>query len=312
MNVVTGIETFRPRGGPVNLGLGTFDGLHKGHRAILDVLQTTSPPGGETVVTTFDPHPLTVIAPPQGPFLLSTLEERIELFRGAGVDTLIVVRFDHTLRTRPARAWLEQVERYLRPARIVVSSTHAFGHNREGTVAMLESWASAHGIAVTVVPPVTDGGVPISSTAIRQRLREGDVRGAAMWLGRWYSVRGKVVPGAGRGSQIGVPTANLSVPPEKLLPANGVYAAYATAGQDTHPAAVNIGIRPTFGGGAASVEAHLIDAKVDLYGDTLDVGLVERLRSEQRFSDVAALVDQIASDIRAARRILQQRQPETV
>ncbi|MGH2405451.1 MAG: bifunctional riboflavin kinase/FAD synthetase [bacterium] len=312
MKVLTGIETFRVSKQPVSLALGTFDGLHRGHRAIIDALRSSATEGGETVVTTFNPHPLTVIARPAEPFLLSTLDERIELLRATGIDTLVIVRFDERLRMLSAGAWLERIERHLQPRRLVVSSTHAFGHNRQGHVAMLRDWAASRGIDVNVVPPVSEGGAVISSTAVRGRLRDGDVSTAARWLGRWYTVRGVVVAGAGRGRQLGVPTANLGVAPEKLLPARGVYAAYATIDQATYPAAVNIGVRPTFGGNGLAVEAHLIDAQIDLYDRALELAFVERLRPERRFADAAALRAQVAADLVSAREALAQRQPGAV
>ncbi len=307
MNVIEGIEAFRPPVRPVSLAMGTFDGLHRGHRAVIAALQDASAQdGGDTVVTTFDPHPLMVIAPPPEPFLLTTLEERIALFAATGIDTLLIVRFDPRLRELSAAQWLGLIDRSLRPRRIVVSSTHAFGHHREGSAATLQAWAAARGVGVTLVPPVMDGEAVISSTAVRERLREGDVRTAARWLGRWYTVGGPVVAGAGRGRQLGMPTANLSVPPEKLLPGRGVYAAYAAVANRTYPAAVNIGVRPTFGGNGLTVEAHVIDAELDLYGQILELAIVERLRPERRFPDVAALREQVAADLAAARRALDQ------
>lgn len=313
MNVATGLESFRPSGRPVSLALGTFDGLHKGHRAVIDTLRRLAEANeGEAVVTTFDPHPLTVVAPPSEPFLLTTLEERTELLQATSIDTLIVVRFDQSLRTIAARDWLESIDQHLHPRRIVVSSTHAFGHNRGGDPALLSRWAAARGIDVTIVPAVTDDGIVVSSSAVRARLRDGDVRTAARWLGRWYTVRGVVIAGAGRGRQLGVPTANLTVSPEKLLPAHGVYAAYATVDRTTYTAAVNIGVRPTFGGDSPAVEAHLIDVDLDLYGRMLNLAFVERLRPEQRFPDATALRAQLAGDVASARRILAKKQPEAV
>ncbi len=310
MNVVTGLEAFRPSARPVSLALGMFDGLHRGHRAIIETVKASSEAdGGDAVVTTFDPHPLMVIAPPNDPFLLSTLDERIELLRATGIDTVLVVPFDEHLRTLSAEAWLECIERNPQPLRIVVSSTHHFGHNRVGDTVMLQTWAAQRDVAVTVVPPVTDNGTIISSTAVRERLREGDVHTAARWLGRWYSVRGVIVAGAGRGRRLGVPTANLRVPPEKLLPRRGVYAAYATVGASTYPAAVNIGVRPTFGDEGLTIEAHLIDADLNLYGETLELAFVERLRPERRFPDAPALREQVNADLIAARRILSEERP---
>jgi riboflavin kinase/FMN adenylyltransferase len=187
----------------------------------------------------------------------------------------------------------------------VVSSTHAFGHNREGSPAVLEAWGTRRGIGVAVVPPVTDGGVVISSTAIRDRLRAGDVRAAAAWLGRWYSATGAVIAGEGRGKTLGFPTANLDVPAAKVIPRQGVYAAYATVDGQTYPAAVNVGVRPTFGGGGPSVEAHLIGADLSLYDRSMTLAFVEHLRLEQRFSSADALRAQISADVERVGKILQ-------
>ncbi len=313
MNVAIGLESFRPSGRPVSLALGTFDGLHKGHRAVIDTLcRLAEGDKGEAVVTTFHPHPLTVVAPPSEPFLLTTLEERTELLEATGIDTLIVVRFDQSLRMIAAQDWLERIDQHLHPRRMVISSTHAFGHNRQGDPAALRGWAAGRGTEVTIVPAVTDDGIVVSSTAVRARLRDGEVGTAARWLGRWYTVRGTVITGAGRGRQLGVPTANLAVAAEKLVPAHGVYAAYATVDRTTYAAAVNIGVRPTFGGDSPAVEAHLIDAEVELYGRMVNLAFVERLRPEKRFPDAAALRAQLAADVASARRILAERQPETV
>lgn len=313
MNVVAGIEAFSASTRPVSLALGTFDGLHKGHRAVIEALRRLSEANeGEAVVTTFDPHPLTVVAPPAEAFLLTTLEERIGLLKATGIDTLVVVRFDQRLRMLAAQAWLERIEQHLHPRRMVISSTHAFGHNREGDPAMLHLWAAPRGVDVAVVSAVIDDGTVVSSTAIRARLRDGDVRTAARWLGRWYTVRGTVVAGAGRGRELGVPTANLGVVPEKLVPAHGVYAAYATVDQATYPAAVNIGVRPTFGGDSPAVEAHLIDVELELYGRTLELAFVERLRPERRFPDASALRAQLTGDVASARQILAERPPEAI
>ncbi len=306
MTVVTGLEAYRMAARPVCLALGTFDGLHRGHRAVVNAATTAAARReGEAVATTFDPHPVVVIAPPQGPFLLSTIDERIALFASTGIDTLVVVRFDAALREMSAADWLALLQQRFRPAAVVVSSTHTFGRNREGTAASLQAWGASLGIEVRIVPPVTNGGMIISSSSVRDRLRQGDVRTAAAWLGRWYTVEGPVVAGMGRGKQLGVPTANLNVPPEKIVPGEGVYAAYASVDGRTHLAAVNVGVRPTFGPGARSVEAHLIDVETDLYGRTVELAFVERLRPERRFPTVDALREQIAMDVSEARGLLE-------
>lgn len=302
MNVVCGLLDLPSDPRPAALALGTFDGLHLGHQAVVAALRSAAARAGlQAVAVTFDPHPLTVVAPPGQPFLLSTIEERTDLFTSMGIDTLLVVRFDTELREVSAASWLEMLSGRLQAREMVVSSNHAFGRGREGDTAMLQVWASARGIGVTVVPPVHNGGAVISSSGIRERLRTGDVRTAAQWLGRWYTVRGSVVAGDGRGRSLGVPTANLQVSPHKVVPCPGVYAAYATVAGRTHMAAINIGVRPTFGGGAQTVEAHLLDVDQDLYGQTVEVAFVSRLRDERRFPDLEALKARMAADLLAVR-----------
>ncbi|MDR7481237.1 MAG: bifunctional riboflavin kinase/FAD synthetase [Armatimonadota bacterium] len=305
MKVVYGLEAFAPLDRPVYLALGTFDGLHRGHQAVITALRAEAAMGGGVAaVMTFDPHPLVVVAPPQEPFLLTTMEERLRLLERAGVDLTLVVRFDEEVRGLDAAAWLERLHRQVAPRHLVSATTHTFGRHREGSAGFLQAWAAAHGLGVTVVPLVEDEGTPISSTAIRARLREGDVRTAARWLGRWYGLGGRVVVGEGRGRRLGIPTANLDVPRDKVIPARGVYAAYATVGATTAPAAVNIGLRPTFDGARLVVEVHLIDIEADLYGQHLEVAFVERLRPEMRFADVDALRRQIVADIARSRDLL--------
>ena len=305
MKVVYGIDGFQVTSRPVCVAIGTFDGLHRGHQAVIQMArETAARSSGEAVVTTFDPHPLSIIAPPADPFLLSTLDERIALFEATGVDALVILRFDQRLREIQAPDWLELIAGRLGARHIVVSSNHTFGQHRQGTVGVLQAWAAARNIGVAVVPPVADAGQIISSSTIRERLRRGDVPQAAVSLGRWYGVTGVVIRGEGRGRRLGVPTANVEVPREKLVPARGVYAAYATLAGDSYPAAVNIGVRPTFGGQVVAVEAHLLGVDLDLYGRVLTLGFVERLRDERAFPGPEALLVQIQADIASTQRLL--------
>jgi riboflavin kinase/FMN adenylyltransferase len=305
MIVVRGLEAFPNPARPAAVALGTFDGMHRGHRAVIEALRAAAQRvAGQAVAVTFEPHPIMVIAPPGEAFLLTTLEERIALFEATGVDAVVVVEFDEAVRQISADAWLARLEATVAPRAIVASSTHTFGRNREGTPERLQRWASSRGVEAVVVPPVENGGVVISSSAIRDRLRAGDVRTAAEWLGRWYAVRGEVVRGEGRGRMIGVPTANLAVPPLKLVPARGVYAAYARVDGQTFAAAVNVGVRPTFGAAGLCVEAHLLDVDTDLYGRVLELAFVARLRDERRFPSMEALRDQLSEDLRMTRKKL--------
>jgi riboflavin kinase/FMN adenylyltransferase len=302
MIVARHLEAFPADAGPTCLALGVFDGVHLGHRALIEALRGNAQAlDALATIVTFDPHPLTVIAPPREPFLLSTIEERLELLGASGVDAVVVANFDAGVRSMGAGAWLNLLVRSLRPRAILASSTHAFGRDREGTAEFLQTWTQNRGIRATIVPVVRNGDVIISSSIIRERLRRGDVRGAATSLGRWYALRGEVVRGDGRGRQIGVPTANVRPSAEKLIPAHGVYAAYASVDGRTYASAANIGTRPTFGGDGVFVEAHLLDADLDLYGKVLELAFVSRLRGERRFSGVDELREQIAKDIEMAR-----------
>lgn len=306
MTVIRGLEDLSSAFGPSVVALGTFDGLHLGHRAVIAALRSAAARRGlRAVAITFDPHPLAVVAPAGQPFLLTTIGERTDLFASMGIDALLIVRFDTRLREVSAAEWLEMLSGRLRAREMVVSSNHAFGRGREGSISMLQAWAGARGIGVTVVPALHNGGAAISSSGIRERLRLGDVRTAAQWLGRWYTVRGMVVAGDGRGRALGVPTANLRVDPHKVVPCPGVYAAYGTVAGHTHRAAVNIGVRPTFGAGPQTIEAHLLDADQDLYGQTVDIAFVSRLRDEQRFPDLNALKERMAEDLLAVRACLE-------
>ncbi len=305
MKVAYGIDGYHVTSRPACVAIGTFDGLHRGHQAVIQVAREAAARySGEVVVTTFDPHPLSVVAPPAEPFLLSTLDERIVLFEATGIDTLLVLRFDQRLRETQASDWLELIAGRLRAHHIVVSSNHTFGQNRQGTVGVLQAWAGARDIGVTVTPPVNEAGHTISSSAIREQLRRGDMAQAALWLGHWYGMSGVVIRGEGRGRSLGVPTANVQVSAEKLVPARGVYAAYATVAGVRYQAAVNIGVRPTFGGQVVAIEAHLLDADLDMYGQVLTLGFVERLREERAFPGPEGLLRQIQVDIENARHVL--------
>jgi riboflavin kinase/FMN adenylyltransferase len=185
-----------------------------------------------------------------------------------------------------------------------VSSSHTFGRDRQGTADALVLWGREQDVQVSVVPPVLGPGGAINSSAIRAQVAAGDLSAAAAGLGRWYTVAGTVVAGDGRGRTLGFPTANLAVPPLKLIPPIGVYAAYADVGGRTHMAAVSVGVRPTFGTGPLLVEAFLLDADLTLYGEALRIAFVRRIRDEIRFKAVDALIEQMRDDLGQVRDIL--------
>jgi riboflavin kinase/FMN adenylyltransferase len=266
------------------VAIGTFDGVHRGHRCVLDEAKAT---GLRTTVVTFWPHPRTVLG--NRVELLTTLERRLELVEEAGIEDVLVVTFDaETARLEPAAfadAFLDAIGTRV----IAVGERFRFGRGASGDVATL----STLGFDVRAVPTVEG----VSSTTIRGLLRAGDVGGAAQLLGRPPEIEGVVVLGDQRGGTLGYPTANLDVPPDLLVPAYGIYAGAAL----NHRAAVSIGVNPHYGGDERRVEPHLLDYEGDLYGRRLVVELWQRLRHEQAFASEAALVEQIALDVEATR-----------
>ena len=288
---------------PASVAVGNFDGVHRGHQALVAAAVARSrATGGAAVVLTFDPHPARVLRPQEAPAALTTLAQKEELVAALGIDRLVVVEFDTRLAALSPEAFAREVLQQALGARhVVVGESFRFGRGREGDPRRLEALGASLGFAVEVVPPLLEGGRAISSSRVREALESGDVGEARTLLGRDYFVDGEVVRGDGRGRTIGVPTANLA-PEEQILPANGVYAARCRTGAGAwHAAAVNVGERPTFGGGRVRLEAHLLDFEGDLYGAQLRVAFHERLRGEQRFGGKDALVAQIRRDIEAVR-----------
>lgn len=291
------------------VAVGNFDGVHLGHQALLAAAVTRARASGSlSVALTFDPHPSQVVAPRQTPGCLMTLEQRAALIQETGLDRLAVLPF-----TPGIAAWApeEFVQRVLVTALdaggVIVGQGFRFGHRRAGGVDELRRLGQAAGFEVVAHEPVLQGGLPISSTRIREAVAGGQVAQAAALLGRPFFVEGVVVRGAGRGRTLAVPTANIE-PTNEFLPERGVYAARCGLEQQNDlewPAVVNVGRRPTFdGGGVLLVEAHLLEFQGDLYGRLLRVGFLTRLRSERRFSGPDALKKQILEDVAQARRIL--------
>jgi riboflavin kinase / FMN adenylyltransferase len=288
------------------VAIGVFDGLHVGHLHVLEVLRARAEESGlESCVLTFDPHPMTVVAPEHAPRSLTTLERRIELLEDLGIDCVAVVTFDDEVRSwSPASFTADLLVDAVGSTVVVVGEDFRFGRDRTGHVGLLREMGSALGFE-TVVIPLVGSDSPVSSTRIREMIAAGDVAGAASALGRPHEVAGIVVPGDGRGRTVGVPTANLDLPDGLAVPGRGVYA--VLAGRDaaeSMPGVANIGVRPTFGGDAEVLEVHLLDGDVDLYGVSLRVRFIGRIRDERRFPDVDALVAQIRADIEEARALL--------
>jgi riboflavin kinase / FMN adenylyltransferase len=306
---VVRLDSLEPRGWPETaLAVGNFDGVHRGHQALVALaVRDARLAGGTSVVLTFDPHPSRVLSPDRAPASLMTLDQKAEILSGLGVDRLAVLPFTVEVSRREPEDFARAVlQRALGARVVVVGSSFRFGRDRAGNLATLRRLGDELGFRVHGLRPVIARGGPISSTRIREALSRGAVDAARDFLGRRFFVDGVVVKGEGRGRLIGIPTANLQVLNE-MVPGGGVYACWCRvldADAQARPAAVNIGRRPTFGGGLTTVEAHLLDFEGDLYGHALRLEFQERLREERAFPGAEALVAQIRGDLVEARRVL--------
>jgi riboflavin kinase/FMN adenylyltransferase len=291
------------------LTVGNFDGVHRGHQALVTpALERARDTNGTAVALTFDPHPARVLDPARAGAALMTLDQKAEVMAGLGVEVLAVVPFDAERAAQPPEEFAREVLAATLGARtVVVGASFRFGRGRAGDAALLGRLGGTLGFQVIPVPPVEHDGAPISSTRIRTAVEAGRVEEAREMLGRRYFVDGSVVSGEGRGKRLGIPTANLDVVNE-ALPARGVYAAWCRPLEPgpgpRWPAVVNLGRRPTFGARDATVEAHLLDRDQDLYGRRLRLEFVARLRDEQAFAGPAALIEQIGRDIARSRPVL--------
>ena len=292
--------------------MGTFDGLHRGHQAVLaEVTRRAQANGSTSVLVTFDPHPLAVVNPAAAPKLLTLPEEKRDLVSAHGIAQFVLMPFTPAVAQLDAEAFVERLRDEFAMRELVIGYDHGFGRGRAGDVELVRRLAQRDGFDMTVVDAIRDHEQPISSTLIRTALAHGDLDAAARWLGRSYGIRGTVVRGAGRGRTIGIPTINLAPPdPRKLLPPDGVYAVQVTIGSREARSGkqfggmMNQGPRPTFGEQARALEVHLFDFDGELYGETVDVTWVRRLRDVQAFPSREALVAQLERDRHAARAAL--------
>jgi riboflavin kinase/FMN adenylyltransferase len=305
MQIVRGLDQYRPDAPPSVVAQGTFDGIHLGHQAVIrTAVGRARTLGVRPVAVTFDPNPLAVLRPAEAPPELLPLEERLARIAELGPEVCLVIPFTEEFSRVEAEAYVRDVLFGLLGAReIVVGFNHAFGRGARGTPELLRSLAGPAGVLVHVVAPLRVDGVAVSSTSIREALRDGDVGRAASLLGRPFTIAGLVARGAARGRALGFPTANLSAPPRLLL-ADGVYAGRAAWDGQSAGAVVNVGVRPTVDGATRLVEAHLLDVAPDLYGRRLTLAFLHRIRAERRFTSIEALQAQIAQDVGVARRLL--------
>lgn len=287
--------------------IGSFDGVHRGHQVILNqMVHGAHAAGRPAVVVTFFPHPVVVLKGIQGPIYLTSDEERTRLLADLGVDHVVTLAFDQELASQTAGQFMQNLADHLHLSRLIVGYDFALGHGRQGNIPTLRQLGADLGYEVEVIAPSEINGGAVSSTRIRQLISQGQVVEATQLLGRWYRLSGKVVHGDGRGRSIGIPTANLSVWSERVIPATGVYATLASIHGHSIPSVTNIGLRPTFEANAAlpRIEAFLIDYDEDLYGMNLQLDFIKFLRPEQRFSSPNALIEQIHQDILNAREVL--------
>ncbi|NCF63118.1 MAG: bifunctional riboflavin kinase/FAD synthetase [Gammaproteobacteria bacterium] len=285
--------------------IGNFDGVHRGHQALVDRCRQLAGDRGTVAVVTFEPLPAAFFRPEQSPARLSSVYRKLELLRCLDVDITWLMRFDNSLAALTARQFVEQVLFHGLNARyVVVGEDFRFGSGREGDLALLQALGPEFGFEVATVPAVLADGVRVSSSGIREKLAAGDFRSAARWLGQPYRMEGHVVKGASLGRKLGYPTANLRI---RCVPSplGGVLAAWSrVSGGRWRPAVTNLGRRPAVGGSEPLLEVHFFDWDKDLYGQRLEVQFVAKLRDELNFDSIDGLVAQMKRDEQEARSIL--------
>jgi riboflavin kinase / FMN adenylyltransferase len=289
--------------------LGNFDGIHLGHQALVGrTVEEARRRNAVAVVLTFDPHPLKFLAPARAPRLILAAEDKIELFRGLGIDVVINQRFDASFARLEAEEFVRRsiVDR-LKAKKLWVGSDLRFGQGRKGSVEQLIGWGVELGFEVSIVEPILVNGVRVSSSQIRALIEEGRVDEARPLLGRFHFVSGTVVDGNRRGRGLGFPTANIASRTE-VIPSDGIYATLFCIGNEQRQSVSSIGVNPTFGEGPRTLESYILEFDRDIYGQTVKVAFLKKLRGEKKFADVAALSAQIHEDVRNARAVFASRE----
>ena len=307
MKILRSIPELARLPGPIFLAIGVFDGVHRGHQAVISTsAQHARLANGTPVVVTFDPHPMKVLRPMQAPHLLTATQHKVRLIRDLGVQHLLIIKFDKAFAATPAEDFVQQLVTHSKPLReICVGHEWSFGKGRRGNLALLRKLGAQFDFDVVGIPAVTlPNGELVSSTAIRHAIEAGDLAKAAEMLGREYTILGTVVSGENLGKKIGFPTANLSAHSEQFPP-NGVYFAQATLDGTIYPGVVNLGYRPTVSSDKAErvLEIHLLDFDRDIYSEDIEVRFVKYLRPEQKFENLDALTKQIELDVQQARKL---------
>lgn len=305
MNIIHDLnELTEPLRNPV-LTIGNFDGVHKGHLALFaKVLERAKAINGQSVVMTFDPHPIKVMSPGNGPPLITPIEQKLELISNAGIEVILCLPFSFEFASMPAEDFVRDVlmDR-IGVKEIVVGYDYSFGNKRQGNVSLLREMGNTLGFRVHVTGPIHLDDAVISSTSIRRFVQQGNLVDAKKFLGRDYQIGGTVVKGKGRGGRLlGFPTANLK-PIDELIPKRGVYAVIVRIDDKDYCGVTNIGYNPTFGDDTLSVETHILDFSENIVGRKIKVRFIQRLRDEMTFGDVKELSDRIAQDIEQAREL---------
>jgi len=306
MHVLTGTEGIPAELREAFITIGNFDGVHLGHRFIFQkLILEARKENRKALLVTFVPHPKMLLHPERRPFyLLTTIEEKIKLLEALGLDALILIPFTLEYAQTTAESFiLDVLWKNLQVRKIFIGHDYSFGKDKRGNEDMLTAFGKKLGFDVAVINAVAVGDTVISSTRIRAAILEGDVKTAAMLLGRPYNVSGTVIEGKRRGAALGFPTANIK-PNKELLPAKGVYAAIVNLDGKRYNGALSIGLNPTFGDVQLSMEAHLMDFSGDIYGKYVDVLFIERIREERKFPGPEMLSLQIKKDVEEARDIL--------
>lgn len=290
---------------PTVLTIGSFDGIHRGHQYLIGrVVARAKEIGGASALVTLHPHPKVVLRPNSPLQYLSTIEERLDLLAPLGLDYAVVFPFSLENSQMRAREFAQLLVDHLRLKEIFCGADFTLGYKREGTVAFLQALGAEKGFTVTIVAPQAFDGEIVSSTQIRTLIAAGELDRATRFLGRYPSVRGRVVRGDGRGRALGFPTANLAIAERRLIPANGVYAARVKISNEWFGGAANIGVRPTFDAGPRLVEVFVLDFDGDLYDQVIELQFIKRLREERKFESASALIEQMRRDVAKARRVL--------
>ena len=300
-------EIAKPLTNPV-LTIGNFDGVHKGHLALFDkVKERAKAIAGQSVVMTFEPHPLKIMRPANGPQLITHTGQKLELIEKAGIDVIVCVSFDREFAAIPARDFVNIIlVKKIGIKEIVVGYDYTFGHNREGDINLLREIGNDFGFVVHLVGPIEIDHTLVSSTSIRRLVQEGRLEEARVLLGRDFEVQGTVVKGRNRGGRLlGFPTANLN-PHGELLPKTGVYAVKLLIDDAFYDGVTNVGYNPTFGDTGLTVETHVLDYSGELMGKTIKVHFIKRLRDEKTFKTLEELSSQIAQDIARAEKVLRE------